>query len=272
MSRAIVLGLVLCAAVARATEIAVSIEGPVPFTEEELRDAVAMRLDESLRDRLAVFVAAGPNGAVIVRRGDELRSIDIGARVGGAAARLVALGIVDLAMAPAEPPPLRAALDRSRNVLALSVFGGLGKGTDDADPLGGCLGVDATVAVGQRLRFGVAAAWHPAATQNGTTVEEGVFRATAGVAFGPVELLGGPVVAIYDADAVVSNGTALLPGFGLAARARVSVPRGFSMYLAGGLDVFFARLNLQEFFGNTVFVSPPFAATVLAGLSYEIGL
>jgi hypothetical protein len=272
----IVLGLLLCAGAARATEIDVSLDGPVPFTEEELRDAVGMRLlEDDLHDRLAISVRAGPKGAVLVYRDGQLRSIDLGQRVGASAARLVALEIVDLVLAPAEPAPLPAPPDVSQNRLVLSVFGGLGKGSDDRDPLGGCVGVDVTGRFGRRLRLALAAAWFPPATRDPgefseTTVQLGILRASAGVGLGPVDVLGGPVLAVYHAATQVNDGNTILAGVGVGVRARFPIFREFSAYAGADLDVFFNRLEISDVFGGDSFQSPPVAFTASLGLSYEL--
>jgi hypothetical protein len=85
-------------------------DGELPFSVEELRAAVALRVEvaegEATAEELAVTVRSYGIDAAMVSLGDKERLVPLGGRKGEAAARRVALAVADLAIAEAELPKL----------------------------------------------------------------------------------------------------------------------------------------------------------------------
>ena len=77
----------------------------LPFSEEELRQALLARLPAPADGAGVPAAAVGPAGpdAVTIQVGDRGRIIVVGGRTGAAAARVVALAIADLLSADAQP-------------------------------------------------------------------------------------------------------------------------------------------------------------------------
>ena len=105
-----------------ATPVRLQIGGELPFTADELEQAAGARLTMSTEPGAAVVVVGPADGAGIqIRMGDRQAVVDVGARAGLAAARVVALAIAELVAeapdaastpqpAPARPPPESAPL------------------------------------------------------------------------------------------------------------------------------------------------------------------
>jgi hypothetical protein len=98
-----------------APALAIEIHESVPFDRAELEAALLPRLDDaSAETRAAAYsarvqVSAG-DGGVLVRAGARQRTVPLGERSGAAAARVVALVILDLVLSegPSLPMPLEA--------------------------------------------------------------------------------------------------------------------------------------------------------------------
>ena len=203
-----------------ATPIRLQIGGELPFTADELEQAAGARLTMSTEPGAAVVVVGPADGAGIqIRMGDWQAVVDVGARAGLAAARVVALAIAELVAeapdaastpqpAPARPPesaprtaPLAIAAPATPPAASLppgppvriSVAIGGSKGMDASEPLTWTCEADAAFPL---RRFEVMAGlgvWDTP-TQHAGQADEASFvalvvRAGAGWRTGPVQLL-----------------------------------------------------------------------------------
>ena len=100
VSRALLLSLVFAASVARA-DVVVEVADDAPFTRDQLRDALRVRLGDrggSVRVRRTVH-------GVAITAGTGERDVPLGERAGADAARVVALAAVDLLLPDLATPP-----------------------------------------------------------------------------------------------------------------------------------------------------------------------
>jgi hypothetical protein len=259
--------------------------GELPFTAGELADAVALRLPLA-DDGFEVGVAPAGADAVRVTLRAKERLVALEGRKGPAAARRVALAVVDLAGAEAAPdtlppepelapaprsvtpkpaPPaivLRRAPAAWLGLLPTVTPAALGVAADASLRLRGP--VRATLQAGVRLGG-------PSAAVGGVDVSMARLALRAGVAFarGPVELRLEGVVEPYRVSGAgdgvdVAHGGALA-GAGATVVARL--PRGF--FAGGGVDLFANRADFRVR-GKSAFTTARVAPWLGVGWAWRV--
>ena len=239
------------AAAPAATAVRLRTAGKLPFTAEELEQAVGARLAMSAEAGAAVVIVGPADEAgVQVQMGERRKVVLVGARAGLAAARIVALAIAELAAEASERPPARepdparprpdaAAPNGPRAIAAparatpppvvapprpparIAVALGGSKGLDAAEPLTGTCEADVTLPLSRFDAVGTLGVWD-APTRNAGRADEasfvaGVVRASVGWRSGPVQLVLGPFVAPYRLEGGVAH-TGVLAGGGAMLR------------------------------------------------------
>ena len=88
---------------ARADAPALQLEGELPFTEAELREALEPRLPDAQVPASSTVVVRGDGPQVVLELGARGAALALGQARGPDAARIVVLALLDLMLA--EPPP-----------------------------------------------------------------------------------------------------------------------------------------------------------------------
>lgn len=293
-----------------ATPIRLQIGGELPFTADELEQAAGARLTMSTEPGAAVVVVGPADGTGIeIRMGDRQAVVDVGARAGLAAARIVALAIAELVAeapdaastpqptpatpaAPARPPPESAPRTAPLAIAApatppaaslppgppvrISVAIGGSKGMDASEPLTWTCEADAAFPL---RRFEVMAGlgvWDTP-TQHAGQADEASFvalvvRAGAGWRTGPVQLLLGAFAAPYRLEGGVHN-TGVLAGGGTMLRVGRRLAAAPKVQVFGSLriDAFANRISVSVPGFEPSFASPRLAAAVGIGIAWDPG-
>jgi len=293
------------AAAQAATSIRLQTTGDLPFTSDELEQAVGARLTMSAAAS-AELVTVGPmdEAGVSVRMGGREAVVPIGAHSGLAAARVVALAIAEIAAeapddadaeasesapptvvappgsgppsiaTPAAPP---GATSPQEVLVRLSVAVGTTKGLEGVEPF---TWTGEAAAAFPRRGFDIVAGlgvWDMPKRNGGRPDEvsflAGVVRAGAGWSIGPMQVAVGPFLAPYRLEGPLVSHTGALVGAGVMARA------GWKPVAASSVEVFGAlRVDL---FANRVrvaaespdgFATPRVAASLAIGIGWELGI
>ncbi len=261
---------------ARPSPIELGVDPGLPFTTEQLAQALAPRVSGSSIAPLTV-TAHGEGAARVDARG-VTRVVTFGDRTGYAAARVVALAIYDLLLVEPNPPVLarlddRARPEPARSMVRLAALGGVMKGAGSAQPLGLTVSVALTVALGGRLhgRVSVGSWWAP--ERDPMSVNAGLqawpIRIGAGARWGHVHVVAGPIVMPYVLSGAVYRRGATV-GLGASADAGLRIGRGLRLVAAGGLDAFANQIEVRTN-GARVFATPRIALSVALGLAVEVG-
>jgi hypothetical protein len=211
----------------------------LPFTEEELREAVALRLPGAGAGDGLVVTPAEPGRVRLERAGRQV-DVWIGERQGEDAVRLVALVVVDvLRPAPvvATGPPARWSL-----FLAPGVNAGLSDAGASFEPTAG-VGLRLTDRTRLVLAFGYARAQANLGARR-LTLDTIPVRLGAGVRVGPVELQAGALARGHLAAGDVAQ-LGVRPGGWAAVLWRVPVRGALWPYLSLGCDALLERLELR---------------------------
>ncbi len=273
----------------------------LPFSDVELQRALLARLlppagEPGGPGPPRAEVAPAGEGAVTVHVGARSRVVALGNRSGADAARVVALVIAELlsagaeadtaadapavvpsvAVAPSEPLPTivaTAPTPRPGSAWRLCMTAGAEKGTSDEELLTGTLDVDLVVPLGRgRLRLAPSAGLTVMPTRDAGTIYEVSFvsvaaRVLGGASFGPVDVLGGPVVSPYSIGGAIPHAGVL---FGAEAMARLTAPLSNQLRLvvATRLDAFADRVRIHWADGQ-VYATPRVGIGVGVGLAWD---
>ena len=245
----------LLLAVPAAADVAVG-EG-VPFTAGELDAALAPRGIELHAGTIRMVAPT----TVEVTTANGRDHVELGGAHGPAAARLVALHLVDAAEIDAPPAiPPRAAR-------RIAVASGVGRGTSAIDLTMLALRVDATWGRGP-WRWGASAGWlHGLAKAEDPAqpvdANISIVRAVAGAGVGRVELVGGPALVAY-----TSVAAGVTWGLGGGARVRLAGTARWSAIASLDADVFGHRV-VVAFDGVDFAATPRVAVTAALGIRWE---
>jgi len=285
-----IIGAVLCLLAAVPARAGLVVQPGVPFTAAQLEAAIAARGGPEEAGLDIEVTCPSPARLVLVMPQGRWE-IEIGAASGEAAARVVALHVIELARgaaavpaatfaAPAKAVALPAAAvristsPRAQEHYRLATFGvgSLGTHAGDLASLGGAIELTRT----GRWVAGGGIAW-----QHGFAIERtpGLpiaadlirVRAVAGVALGPAELVAGG----FAGRNIVDGGTGTISRWdtGLAAevRAALRVSATWAIVIAAGAELFRERIEVRLDSGPFV-SSTPIGATPRVALSSGIGL
>jgi hypothetical protein len=259
----------------------------LPFTGAALGEAVALRAPVADAGVEVVVEAAGAD-AVRVRAGGKERIVPLSGRSGRAAARWVALALVDLAgeeATPAALPPEVAAVEPADDSEAAPLEVRAAP-TPRSTPgtrlallptltLGDGLAAGATVLVTHRIgawtglaSLGVASG--PSASLAGVEVSLLAAPIRVGIArrAGPLELAAAAVLVPIHASGGVGH-AGLEVGAGLAAYLRLDLGP-VPLLVGAGADAYATRTELQVR-GQTALATPRLGAWVGVGVAWEIG-
>jgi len=294
LSSALACCIVLATIGAARAEAPVRLEmvGDVPFSAEELAQAVRARvpLAAATGDATPVVVGPASAGGVAVRAAGKTAVVRIGDRAGAAAARVVALAIADLAadeeippVAPALPPAPEAVLAPPRPARPALVVPQLAstfeasRGLGAAQPLSFAVLAD-VIAAQDRLLAGGALGYWETPTQRAGSPDEASFAAVVarlwvGERFGRrghLQALAGPFVAPYRLGGPFAR-SGLLGGGG--AMLRVTAPLGPRFVIVGGLrvDGFVNRLEVSVGDASPSLATPRVAVALGFGLGWDLG-
>jgi hypothetical protein len=292
--------LLATAGAARAgTPVRLEIAGDLPFSAEELAQAVSARLPLAAATGDATPVAVGParSDGVAVRVGNKRGVVPIGDRAGAAAARVVALAIADLAAdevipsppapgpAPAPPPAAGPAAELAPPpsprapavpmVPQLSSTFEASRGLGAAEPLSFAVLADLVAAQGRLLAGGGLGYWQTP-TQRAGRPDEASFAAVVARLWigerlgGHVQALAGPFVAPYRLGGPFAR-SGLLGGGG--AMLRVTAPLGPRFLIVGVLrvDGFIDRFAVSVGDASPSLATPRVAVALGLGLGWDLG-
>lgn len=254
----------------------------LPFSAAELEQAVALRVPAGVT--AARVVSGADADTVEVSLGPKRRSVPLGGRRGGLAARWVALTVVDLIGSEAPPPVLPPAAPALPRPVAARLIG-VALPALAVEPTTGQLLV--TGGLGGSLRLYRGLRWTFDASYGGGP-EKGVgavqlalqvlpLRSGPAVYFTrvPIELRLSALVAPYWVRATATEQTAAHQGVvgGLTAAGLAYLPlhRHLRTMVAVGVDLF---VNQAEFLaaGQSVFATPRFTIWIGAGLALRSSL
>jgi hypothetical protein len=224
-----------------------------PFDADQLAAALRVRLAPEGAP-LAIEVTAATADRVTVAIGDATREVELGGRTGPAAARLVALAIVDLALDDLTVAP--GTTPRSRS-LALAL---LGSATSWTGVLAGPTAELVVAGEGGLAALELAGAAHVGGTLHvtGATV-----RLCGGVRFAQLELRAGVAIApVWVSDGMGDQTT--LVGATTSARLRFAVRNDLRLVVALGLDAYTTQTTYQ--LGEATITTPWLAPWVAAGM------
>lgn len=264
---------VLCATVALPARAGVVVQPEVPFTEVQLAALIAVR-GETGEGTLDIEVSRLSPGRLELVTRDGHWEIEIGAAIGAAAARIVALHVLELAVPhvavrtaiaefaePARADRLVSALPSAGDRLRLTTLGvaAVGSRTRDFMLVGGAVELSR---VGRWVAGGGIAAQHglaisspPAAPISANLVRA---RVVGGVAVGMTELVAGG----FAGRAIVDGGTGIVSRWttGLLAEVRVALPVSgpWSLVIEAGGEVFREQIEVRV--GGTRVGNTPRAA------------
>jgi hypothetical protein len=234
--------------------VRLELAGPLPCSAGELDAAVAARLPLDGGKTTSVAVRPAGAGAVELALGSKRRVVTLAGLAGVAAARRIALAVVDLAAAEARPPdapPLPPAPPpRPRAQLVLLPAGGAGTSLSSVW-VAGTLGTSLRLHGWLRATLDVGYGGGPRGSLDGLGADLQYLPMRAGLAFAPrrfpVEARVGAVVAVYwarggEPSAVRASGAVE----GLAAAALFFLPRHgrVQAVVGAGVDVFANRAQL----------------------------
>jgi hypothetical protein len=252
----------LAAGLARAGGLRVQDAG-LPFTEAELREAVALRLSGAPAGD-SVVVSAGEAGRVRLERGDRRDEVWIGARRSEDAARLVALLVVD---ALRTAPPVPAVSPARWSVfLAPAVNAGLSDAGASFEPTAGV-----GLRLSARTRLLLSAGYGRAQARGASgvprlTLDTVPVRLGAGVRLGPIEAQGGALARGHRASGAITR-LGVRAGGWAALLWRVPVRGALWPYLALGCDLHLERLELR-LGGRPALASGNLAPWAAAGVAW----
>ena len=304
---AVLLAAAASAAAQAATAIRLQTTGDLPFTANELEQAVGARFAMSAAAS-AELVTVGPvdEAGVQVRMGEREATVSIGAYSGLAAARVVALAIAEIAAeapdsadaAPSEsapptvvaPPPtgppsiatpsaLRPGATPPQDApVRLSIALGTAKGTETFEPfIWTCEAAAAFPRRGFDLVAGLGVWGVPtinAGRPDEVSFMAGVVRAGAGWRVGPVQVVLGPFVAPYRLEGPLVSHTGLLAGGSVMARAGWRPFAASNVEVFGSLrgDVFANRAAFAAYNSDPSFATPRVAASLALGIGWDLGI
>jgi hypothetical protein len=255
----------------------------VPFTAAQLEAAIAVRSGAGARRPDLEVSSVRPGRLVLVAAPGRSWEIEIGPASGAAAARVVALYVIELEVdvvireVPADAPPSAAPLRTTavrapvsaeapeRYRLALLGIGSRGMDAGDLAWMGGAI---------ELTHLGPWIAGGGFAWQHGLTIAraEGIpisaelirARLVAGVALGPLELVAGG----FAGRLFVTSGSDVLGRWstGLVAEARAALPMSSSwaIEIATDAELFRERIEVR-------FATDPIGATPRTALGARIG-
>jgi hypothetical protein len=287
-----------------ATAIRLQTAGDLPFTADELEQAVGARIAMSA-DSGAALVTVGPAGddGIQLRMGDRQTVVAVGAHAGLEAARVVALQIAELAAdasdeadeadepeAPRAPPeviaqtgaasiaapasPVQAVSASTR----LSVAVGSLKGYESAAPFTFTGEADVAIPRNGFDLIGGVGVWDQPTTNAGGPDEvsllAGVVRAGVGWRRGPAQFVAGPFVAPYRLEGPVLHHTGLLVGGGAMVRIGYRFPVASNIELFGSLrvDAFVNQVRIMNPTEDPTFVTPRLSAALGLGVAWDLGI
>jgi hypothetical protein len=254
---------------AAAPPVYLDVRGVSSLTAEELRDAVAARVElarEARPDALLVTVVLEPEHVVLVADGRVVR-VGLGGRESRAAARGVAIAVSDLvARLPAVPAP-----PERRAALAAWPAFVLGPGNRTRDAIG--VAVDASLPLGPaRAALTVQLDRSFALDRDGRSFARvtALGRPSLGVRLGGgIELRAGPLVAVTHVEG--GNGhTALLLGGSLGAQIAAQLGADLALLFTAGVDGYTRRLRYTVL-GELVLETPRAYPWVGVGLVWGWG-
>ena len=245
MCRSLALLLLLCGSAAAERRIEVRADPRAPFTAGDLTDALRVRVAASGRP-VRVDVTA-VDGGVMVTGPRGSRTIELDGRVGGDAARLVALVAVDLVAEEIEPAPAPAPMvDVQRRAPAPAptpvTIGVLGTAAMWSSTLAGA-SIDLALQHGSFV--GALELGGGKLTGGELDLVGGIVRLGGGVRVSHFELRAGATLA----PIFVATGTGdqtVLAGGGASLRLRVPIASGVHLVFAGGADAFATRTVYHE--------------------------
>jgi hypothetical protein len=256
--------LTIVALTAASAHAEVVVEPGVPFTAPELIAALTIR-GAAAHD---VVVRAVSPTAVELRTSVGRQRVDIGTAHGPAAARLVALQLTPLAEAITYAPTAHVTArlvppSHSRWELGISVGGGHGAAALDFGLTE--VRADATWVRGP-WRWGGSLGWlhglgKSADPSDPATADFAIARGVAGLAVGPIEIVGGPELIAYRASAASAGVTA---GLGGGLRAQFASSARWHMIASADIDAFRHRIVIAH-------DGVPFAATPRVALTAALG-
>jgi hypothetical protein len=267
------------------------VEGPVPFEESELRDAVALRIaittDEDARE---VRVRGLRSDAVSIDLDGKHRELDLGEDSGSRAARRVALAIADLAIreaqlppalppprapvvtAEAGPPPPREEPRGSRLRLAAlaALIGSGGSAIAPSAVVEGSLSLSQTL----RIQVDLAYARGPRSSVDTIALSLDSFPLRGGIAWLPLSvplelrLLG--VLTPYTVSASPTSSSGVNAGIEVALAYFLPVAETIDL---GAIIAFDGNLTREDFrvHGIEAFATDRFAAWAGLGAAFEVG-
>jgi hypothetical protein len=254
--------------------------GALPFSSQELEQAIALRLfDGSTWPGKLEVIAQGAD-RIEVRLGGRRRIVEIGSSREDMVTRLVAISVADLLMettpaplrlvSPALPPAREATLPPLRLAVMPGLAHGLARGETALYSLVAGFGARrGRVVVGLDAGY-----WHTPTVRAGqpgeSTMAAWPVRVSAGAALGRFEFSLGPVVAPYNVTGTMPR-SGVLVGGGPAALLALPLLRGLRGVAAGGCDVFVNRTATTVGGKDLTFASPRVAPWVGLGLAWEIG-
>lgn len=249
---------------ARAAEVYLDVRGFAAVTPEELAEAVAARATLA-RERGAgvqvITVMLEPDLALVVAADGRAQRVALGGRAGPAAARVVAIGVIDLvARLPAVPAPREGDA-----TLALWPAASLGGG--GAVELGGAIDLSTRVAF---LRAGVTVelsrgSFHVGQVDFTSSYVGLTLRAGAGLRRGPLELRAGPLLSVERVSGGAGH-TDVRAGGAALGLAALPLSRELSLVIAAGADVYARRTEyfVQGYAGRATPRVRPWAGVGLA--------
>jgi hypothetical protein len=256
---------------ARPARAEISVGDGVPFTEAELRNALAVR---EVDDGNVIIVRAVSASAIELKTGGGRQRIELGTTRGAQAARLVALHLAPRSLAPALPDPTLIvspmapppAVDRGW-VIALSAGGG--RGMESADLAFGVLRVDAISARGPwRWGFGMAL-FHgferAIEARPPLQADLGALRLLGGIAAGPLELVAGPEIVFP----VGGTGPQAMLGAAGGLRVLLVGAARWQVIASADLDLFPEQVVVRDR-GFALAATPRFALAAALGVAREL--
>jgi hypothetical protein len=305
MAAAVIVGALASHALA-ATAVRVSLSGDASFSAAELDDAVRARVPVAAPGADAAaeaIVTADGADAVVVHAGDKTQRVDLGDRRGTAAARIVALVIVDLIadeLAPAVTPTQRAersdAADtnaaavvqapdapavlvrdamtdaRAQDALRIAGTAGASRGIGAQEPFCFRADVDVSRPVAGRLVAGGALGLVLIPTRHAGQPDElsylaGTARASFGWRANPVELTAGPFLSPYKLGGTTDH-AGVLAGAGVMARLVTPLAARTQLVVAARADGYANRIHVNwQGFGG--FATPRLDFGLAVGLAWD---
>ena len=253
-------------------------EADLPFTRQDLAAALTLRIPDSAAAGYTAGVRSTGDGMVEVSLGERRRAVYLGERRGGAAARWVALAVIDLITQEAAPPlpPGSAPIPRLPPPrLVLLLYPTIGLGVADNPVLAtGALGGSLRVYRGLRWTLDASYGGSPKARLHDVEIDLQELPLRSGPAFRPqsvpLEVRLSAIVVPYWLRAAAAAGQAqhagVLAGGGAALLAYLPLSQRLLTIIALGVDLLATR---AEFLvgGQPVFDTARLTAWLGAGLA-----